>query len=212
MRMLSVEQRRLLEEATMEYMDHLHVALPYLEKRGITEEAARRAALGVVVNPVKGHETKTGRLAIPYLTDAGPVNMTFRCIVDHVCKEISGHSKYVRLSGFETNLYGVQSYEGAGAHISLCEGELDALVLQMLGEPAMGVPGANNWQPHWRDILMDFSQVYVFSDGDVPGQEFFEHVRMKCDQAINVPMPDGHDVNSAYLAYGPDFLLRKIRE
>jgi DNA primase len=209
--MPTTEQRRLLEEATMTYMENLPLALAYLAGRGITEEAARHAALGVAVEPLKGHEGRAGRLSIPYLTDAGPVNMTFRCIQDHDCKAIPGHTKYMLPSGAATNLYNVQAYEGAGAHISLCEGELDALVLSMLGEPAMGIPGADKWQPHWGDILQDFSRVYVFSDGDTAGQKFFDHVKMECSQAINIPMPDGHDVNSAYLAYGEDFLLRKIR-
>lgn len=195
----------------MAYMDHLPLALEYLAKRGITEEAAKRAALGVVVVPLTGHESRVGRLSIPYLTDSGPVNMTFRCIEDHDCKGIPGHKKYMLPSGAATNLYNVQAYEGAGSHISLCEGELDALVLSMLGEPAMGIPGADKWQPHWADILLDFSRVYVWSDGDSAGQKFFEHVKEECPQAVNIPMPDGHDVNSAYLAFGKDYLLGKIK-
>lgn len=211
MQMLSKEQRTLLGEATLRYMEHLHLALEYLAKRGITEEAAKLAALGVVVEPVKGHELMRGRLAIPYLTDSGPVNMAFRCIQDHDCKLVENHAKYRFARGGTTNLYGVQSYEGAGSHICLCEGELDTLVLQMLGEPAMGVSGASKWEPHWTDILQDFSRVYVFSDGDADGQKFAERVRLECEQTINVPMPEGMDVTTAYLAYGKDFLLNKVR-
>jgi DNA primase len=209
---LSIEQRNLLREATMRYMDHLPDALPYLEKRGITAEAAERNGLGVVVNPVKGHEHLRGRLAIPYLTDAGPVNMTFRCIKDHDCKEQPDHHKYMRQAGLGSNLYGVQAYEAAGGSVSLCEGELDTLVLNMCGTPAMGVPGADNWQPHWTSILQDFSVVYIFSDGDTAGQKFAKSVMIHYENAVNVPMPSGMDVNEAYLKFGKEFLLGKIRE
>ena len=75
----------------------------------------------------------------------------------------------------------------------------------------MGVPGAANWQKHWKDILMDFSHVYIFSDGDNDGRELAHRVKMECEWAIDIPMPEGMDVNSAYLAYGKEFLLSKVR-
>jgi hypothetical protein len=209
---LAVEQRRLLEEATMRYMEHLPVALGYLASRGIPEEVARLNGLGVVVDPLKEHRHLRGRLAIPYLTSSGPVNMSFRCLEDHNCKEQEHHGKYVQSAGLEARLYGVMSYEAAGSYLAVCEGELDTLVLNMAGVPAVGVSGAKKWQPHWTQILQDFSRVFVFSDGDTAGQEFAQRVMLEYEHAINVPMPQGMDVNDAYLKFGADFLLNKVKD
>src|SRR6266702_2714522 len=45
-----------------------------------------------------------GRLSIPYVTRAGVVNLKFRSI------EADSGPKYLNLSGFETNLYHVESF------------------------------------------------------------------------------------------------------
>src|SRR5690349_19292310 len=96
---LSPEQRRSLEIATLRYAENLDLAMPYLEKRGITRATAKSVMLGVVTDPVLGHAPARGRLAIPYITDAGPVTMNFRCMEDHDCKTVDKHSKYWRQPG-----------------------------------------------------------------------------------------------------------------
>lgn len=211
MKMLSTEQRSFLEEATLSYMEGVGEILPYLERRGIGEALARQSALGLVADPMMGHEGYKGRLAIPYLTQAGPVNMKFRCIQDHNCKEIQGHGKYISSHGLGTNLYGVLSYESAGNFMCITEGEFDKLILEQIGLPSMGVPGASNWKPYWTQVFNDFSRVYIFSDGDKAGQEFAERVMSQLDQAVNIPMPHGMDVTDVFMEYGQEFLTDKIK-
>lgn len=212
MEMLSTEQRQFFATATAQYRTHLGQALAYLEGRGIDRATAERADLGVVVDPPAEHKYMTGRLAIPYVTDKGPVNMSFRCLKDHDCKSIPDHSKYMQSKGLESNLYGVTSYRRAGDFLCLCEGELDTIVLKMSGLPAMGVSGATKWKPHWSSIMQDFSRIYVFSDGDSAGRDFANLVLSNCDVAIDVPMPAGEDVNSIYLQRGRQYLLDRIEE
>lgn len=209
MPLLSNEQRRSLEEATLRYMGHVHVAEAYLDQRGISLEAAAGYALGVVVDPLPGHDLFEGRLAIPYLTNSGPVNMKFRCLKYHDCKAI-GCPKYIAWPGLDTNLYGVQSYMQAQDFICVTEGELDALTLNMLGIPAMGIPGASNWKPHWTRVLDDFSTVFCFSDGDKSGQEFAKRLVAEVN-AVNIKMPDGEDVNSMYVREGAQYLRNRIK-
>lgn len=211
MQMLSKEQRRFLDQSTLAYMEHLDLAGEWLAGRGIDLAHARRNGLGVVTDPLKGHENVRGRLSIPYLTPVGVSAMTFRCLQDHNCKETS-HPKYMKASGTKTRLYGVLSYQDAGDFLCLTEGELDALVLQQIGLPAIGVPGSENWEGHWTSILQDFSTVYVFSDGDDAGQKFAKRVMTEYDRTVNVRMPDGEDVNSVFIKYGADFLKKKIDE
>lgn len=190
-------------------MDNVVAAEAYLTGRGITLEVAAGYALGVVVDPILGHEQYVGRLAIPYLTNSGPVNMKFRCLKHHDCHR-EGCAKYLSWQGLDTNLYNVQVYARAGDVLVVTEGELDALTLDMIGIPAMGVPGSSNWKPHWNRIFDDFSTIYVFSDGDAAGQKFAKKAQVECN-AINIKMPDGEDVNSTYLREGAEYLKNRIR-
>ncbi len=209
MPLLSNEQRRSLEEATLRYMGSVAVAEAYLAGRGISLEVAAGYALGVVVDPMVGHDIFEGRLTIPYLTNSGPVNMKFRCMRYHDCKTV-GCPKYITWPGLDTNIYGVQAYAKAEDFICVTEGELDSLTLNMLGIPSIGIPGASNWKPHWNKVLDDFSTVFVFSDGDKAGQEFAKRMVSEVN-AVNVKMPDGEDVNSMYLKEGAQYLRNRIK-
>lgn len=209
MPMLSVAQRKLLERATLQYMDHLDPALPYLSERGIDKEAASSAGLGVVVKPIPGHENLRGRLAIPYLTDNGPVNMNFRCIQGHRCKDF-GHQKYMMWSGLETNLYQVQSLQQANDWITVAEGELDALTAKLAGIPCVGIGGATKWMDHWNLIFEDFTRIYVWQEGDEAGVKFADRLVHEVG-ALRLPLPDGEDVNSVYVSDGPSALRDRIR-
>lgn len=206
--MRSVAQKRSLERALLSYTEHLDLALPYLEGRGIAEGTARSEGLGVVVKPIPGHEHLRNRLAIPYLTESGPVNMNFRCMEKHSCKE-AGHQKYMSFSGLSPNLYHVRSLQAAGEWIVVTEGEIDAITLNMSGIPAVGVPGAKKWEPFWNLIFDDFVRVYVFEDGDKAGKEFGDKMVSEVS-AIRVTMPSGEDVNSMYIKQGAEYLRERI--
>ena len=77
---LSNSQRQFLLQATQEYAQHIHKAIDYLTTRGLSVEEAKRFHLGVVENPLPGHEGYKGKLVIPYLTPSGVVDLRFRSI------------------------------------------------------------------------------------------------------------------------------------
>lgn len=207
---LSVVQRRSLERAHATYQKYLDEAVAYLEGRGIDRAAALSAGLGVVRDPIPGHDHVTGRLAIPYLTPSGPVNYNFRCMKDHSCKE-AGHSKYVMWSGLEVNLYNVTALESAGQAIAVAEGEIDALSSTLAGIPCVGVSGATKWQDHWNNIFEDFSSVYVWQEGDEAGKKFGDRVVSEVG-AIRVVLPERQDVNSIWTASGAEALRARVRK
>lgn len=213
---LSKERRNYLEKAWATYSPHLDDAGAWLERRGISLEFAASVGLGVVKDPLPGHESARGYLAIPYLTDAGPVNFNMRCIQDHNCKEISYHSKYWRAKGSGVNLYGVQSAAQAADWIVVTEGEIDALTWQQIGVPAIGIPGAENWKEHWSNVFEDFSRVYLAEDGDGAGKDLWnamtEHIDQSNTLVVRMKMPDGEDSNSMYLKSGKDYLLGRIKK
>lgn len=206
--MPSQEQRKSLDLATERYAGHLELALPYLEGRGIGRDTALSRGLGVVVDPIPEHKHARGRLAIPYITPAGTVAMTFRCIQDHKCRDIPKHSKYVKPAGQEAVLYGTADAFKDTLDIHLAEGELDAIVLSEICDlPSMGISGAKYWKPWWRYVLRDFRRVFIFCDGDEEGRSLGAKVSKEMGvSAIPIHLPDGEDVNSMYLKYGKERL------
>lgn len=209
---LSPATKRSLERATETYASNVALALPYLEGRGIDKASALAAGLGVVTDPLPGHEYLTGRLSIPYITDAGTVNMTFRCIKDHDCKTESKHQKYMLWPKLQSNLYHARSLVAAGEWIAVAEGEIDALTLNIAGIPAVGISGVDKWQDFWPLIFDDFTRIYFFEDGDDAGKKLGD--RMLSDissPVIRVKMPRGEDVNSLYVKQGREALVRMVR-
>lgn len=196
-------QKELLAQAVRKYQANIYQAEAYLSGRGITESAAHSARLGVVVDPEPGHEQYVGRLAIPYITKTGVVDLRFRSLNPAV------EPKYMGLTGATTKMYNVMDIEKAGDWIGVCEGELDTLTLSALvGIPCVGVPGANSWKKHYTRMLADFERVFIFADGDDPGREFANSLSRELPVTI-IQMEQGEDVNSSYVKYGADYIREK---
>jgi DNA primase len=196
-------QKELLGLATRKYAESIYLAEDYLRSRGITMEVARLARLGVVNEPEAGHEAYAGRLAIPYITKTGVVDLRFRSLNPAV------EPKYMGMVGSDTRMYNVLDIERAGDWIGVCEGELDTLTLsRCVGIPCVGVPGANSWKKHYTRLLADFERVFIFADGDAPGREFANSLAKELPVTI-IGFPDGEDVNSAYTKYGAEFIREK---
>jgi len=197
-------QKELLGKATKKYAESIHLAFDYLESRGISQEVARLASLGVVSEPEVGHEQYAGRLAIPYITKTGVVDLRFRSLNPAV------EPKYMGMTGAETRMYNVLDVEQAGDFIGVCEGELDTITLSFcVGIPCIGVPGANSWKRHYTRLLADFERVFVFADGDQPGTEFARSLARELPVTI-VQLPEGDDVNSMFVQAGTGYFHEKM--
>jgi len=200
----SISQRESLTRAAKYYHSALHEAEDYLAGRGITLEAATRARLGVVLEPLTGHEAYINRLAIPYITRSGVVDVRFRSL------DLS-EPKYMGMAGASTHLYNVGSLFRASSYICICEGEIDTITLDAVcGIPAVGVPGVNNWKKHYTRLLADFDKVFLFADGDNAGTDFGKSLSRELGNLIVVQMPEGEDVNSMYRLHGADYFNNKI--
>lgn len=157
----------------------------------------------MVSQPLVGHEQYEGRLAIPYLTPAGVVDIRFRAIRHE-------EPKYLGLPGSETRLYNVSAYFDATDWIAVCEGEIDTMTLTKLGIPAVGVPGVKNIKSHHYRILSDFDRIYVFADGDPAGKEFTKDLSKKVSGVISISIPEGEDVNSLFTKLGSEWFQGKV--
>lgn len=156
--------------------------------------------LGVVVDPFPGHEQYAGRLAIPYISATGVVDIRFRSLD-------GSEPKYLGLPGSATRMFSVTSVLQGTDHIAVCEGELDTITLNSIGIPAVGIPGVSNWKPHFVKILQDFDRVFVFADGDKPGQDFAKRLAHELRNVSIIQMDEGEDVNSTFCKHGSDRLL-----
>lgn len=197
-----------LEEAVCKYEDGMTVqAARYLLERGLTQETVRTHRLGVVADPIPGHEAFRGMLAIPYLLKGQPVRIRFRCLQDH---EHVGHGKYMQPAGEKLMVYNVNAIHDAKHVLHVTEGEFDAMILQQEGMPAVAFPGASTFRGHHGRMLAGFNRLWVWGDPDAAGAEFVTKVTNRLPRsARGVKLKHG-DVTETYLAGGREALVSLI--
>lgn len=215
MHLPTTEQRKFFEQAVSQYQSDLRTdtaAQEYLTGRGISAAVAATFRLGVLRNPLLGHERYTGRLCIPYITPAGVVTMTFRCIQTHMvatggpipCSDM-GHGKYLAPEGMDRTLYNVTDLKKPSQHIFLVEGEMDALTWSMCGWPTVGIPGVENWKEHFSKCVDDYAEIFAICDGDDAGYRLGTFLAREVRARV-IRLPRGQDGNSLYVKGGRDAL------
>ena len=201
---LSSSQKNFLLQATQRYAAKIELAEQYLLSRQLSVEEARVFHLGVVEDPLPGHEAYIGRLAIPYITPSGVVDIRFRGINNE-------DPKYMGLVGAKTTMFNTQACFVADKYICVTEGEFDCIMMSVKTlHPTIGIPGANNWKPHYAKILDDFDTVIVLADGDAAGLEFGKKISRELGNVNIVSMPEGEDVNSMMIKKGSDWIDERI--
>lgn len=192
------DTRKSLEKATETYVRQLkddEEASLYLEERGITSEGQDYFRLGVVREPLDGHESYRGRISFPYLTPSGVVSIRFRVLGRPGEKQ----SKFLSLPGEITRIYNVLDVINHD-EVFLCEGETDTIAVWQEGYPVVGIPGANAWQPLARVFARVFANhevtVLVDNDDTGAGQEFAKDIYRTLGGCKSILMPEGHDVSS----------------
>ena len=153
-----------------------------------------------------------GFLSVPYLRwsadkEWAVVSMRFRCVEAHDHK---GHGKYMTTAGDRPRLYNTMALLKQSPIVAITEGEIDAITAQLCGVPAVGVPGAQSWQPYFREPFLGYRDVFVLADGDEAGLAFAHTVAASLPNAKIIPMPAGEDVNSLVLKKTKDALLERI--
>ena len=216
MRRLGSEQRAFLVLAAESYHRQLEAsafstdALKYLYERGLGDFTVRYS-LGVVDRPEPGHEQMVGRICIPYLTPAGPVDLKFRCIEPHDCK--AEHCpKYLGLEGGGGRLFNARAVLAADNTVVITEGEFDAMAVSAVaGVPAVGYPGTDTWQrgKHFPRVFAGLD-VVVVADGDKPGVSAAKVVAKSIPGSRVVHMPDGDDANSFLVREGAGAFRERI--
>ncbi|AOY12044.1 DNA primase [Mycobacterium phage Fayely] len=209
MQKLSESQRAYLWEATSRYRSSLpgSPADEYLASRGISGVA--RYGLGFVGDPLPGHEMYRGCLAIPYLR-YWPWEDRWTTASIRFRRLDGGKPKYMTVAGDKPRLYNTGALAKYSRDMAITEGEIDAITAELAGVPAVGVPGAQNWKPHFRELFLGYRNVNILADGDESGMDFARQVAKTLPNARIIPMPDGEDVNSLVIKQGKDALLERI--
>ncbi|MFD9569713.1 toprim domain-containing protein [Streptomyces sp. NPDC059982] len=205
----SKQRTEYLETAAAAYQKQLagSPGAEYLKTRGLTQDSVQYFRLGYVGNPQSGHERYTGRLAIPYLNRQGVIAIRYRCIQEHDCKAIEGHSKYTREPGDEAKVYNILALTAPTDRMAVCEGEIDTMTAWQCGIPVIGSAGAKAWKPIFNRLIRGYQRVVNLADGDDAGLALADAIAEKNDQAVTRQFPTGSDVNKYYLDYGKEALL-----
>lgn len=197
-----------LTETAAQYADSLSSspAASYLASRGISEQVAATFRLGYVEQPATGHESYRGMLSIPYQTVRGTVGFKFRRLTNE-------GTRYLNPTGSKTDIYNVTALLRYTPTVVVCEGEIDTITVHgVVGLPAVGVPGVQNWRRHFPRLFDGVHRVLVLGDNDEkadgsnPGQEFAKRVCEELPQAVNVMLPPGMDANQMLVTHGPQAL------
>lgn len=214
-------QRGLLESAIQDYQFELATAAgvrEYLAGRGLKQATLDGARLGVVSDPPSaGHENYAGWLAIPYLDKNGaPLTVRFRCLqhLENGCKAEGHKMKYASISHDPARTYNVGAIHRAArgdGTINICEGELDALVLQQAGLNAIALPGASAWRPRHRIMLAGFNEVNVWADPDDAGDQLATTILKSMRNARRIRLTHG-DVTETCANLGEAGLLALLGE
>jgi DNA primase len=195
-----------LLQATQRYAGTIELAKEYLSSRHLSVEEANIFHLGVVADPLPGHEPYKGRLAIPYITPSGVVDIRFRAMHNE-------DPKYMGLVGAKTTMFNTKACFVADKYICVTEGEFDCIMMGVKTQhPTIGIPGANNWKPHYAKILDDFEIVIVLADGDAAGLEFGKKISRELGNVNIISMPEGEDVNSIMIKRGSNWIDERINE
>jgi DNA primase len=203
--MLSSLQSQSLKEVAQRYAEAISPeALAYLEGRGISELAAAKYRLGTITDPIEGHQDYAGWISIPYFTALDLcVGFKFRRLDE-------GKPKYGSPVGQKTHLFNVSSIVESSPRIVVCEGEFDAIIIDSLGIPAVGVPGVAAWKPFYEKLFHGYDVVYIVGDNDVkddgtnPGAEFSRRVASELTNGQIVSLPAGMDITDFYLTFGAE--------
>lgn len=203
---------KFLEEASKVYRGSIDQrVLSYLAGRGVREETAAYFHLGLVDDPLPGHEKYKGYLSIPYLKMGKVVAMKFRCIEEHKCRDIPHHQKHFCDGG--QWVYNSDAIASPATVAGWFEGEPDVWVAHQSGFAAFGYPGADSFKGHpwWADLSEGFEQVLIFPDNDAskegnPGLRGAQAFRQQCPRARIVLPPADRDTTDMYMGGGASAL------
>lgn len=179
------------------------VAQYLTRQRGLTREVLERYQIKA---------TEKGSIVFPYLGQDGVLLQQKFLALDRTPEG----KKRIRVEAdCEPGLFGWQAIDPAAREVTICEGEIDAMSLWQMGQPALSVPfggggGAKqDWIEHEWPRLVRFETIYLAMDMDPEGQKAAREIANRLGlhrcRMVELPQKDanecllaGMDVESAF--------------
>ena len=142
---------------------------------------------------------RSAAVRMPYLDTSGSNELSVRFRVS-----LDGDVKVKSKAGSKLHLYGLHKLGHAqeAGYVVLCEGESDAQTLWLHGFPALGLPGAGNWNeerdsPHLEGI----AAVYIVIEPDHGGEEVLRWLAASAiRERVRLVRLEAKDASELYLA------------
>lgn len=110
-------------------------------------------------------------------------------------EDTSDAPKYWYSEGASAELYGWEHIRNSKPHLVICEGELDRLILETYGIPAItGTGGAGTFKNEWTQILNQISsEIFICYDNDDTGLDSAQRIAKLIPKAkiVQIPKLDG---------------------
>lgn len=171
-------------QITKELVEQYHKALPerirgYLNQRCIPDEIIDRFLIGY----------NGEAITIPIQNDAGDfIFFKYRSDPD---KDKEGKRAYWHDDGAQAQIYGWENLTFSKPYIVICEGELDRLVLEANGIPAItSSAGGGTFKNEWISYLKNIPEVYLCFDNDEPGKKYAEKIVQLIPKSKIIRLPE----------------------
>jgi replicative DNA helicase len=112
-------------------------------------------------------DSLSGMITIPYRVAGNVVQIRGRAWP--YSKE-DKKPKYKTCGGNTSRLFNTDAV-WENTELVVTEGEFDAMVIEQLGFPAVGVPGAKGWQDAWDGYVKDLRRIWLVFDRDAAGEQ-----------------------------------------
>jgi len=100
-------------------------------------------------------------------------------------------AKYISITGSRVGLFNADALWAADS-VVICEGEIDAMLLERWGYAAITTTGgAGTWKPEWARFLAHVGRIVILYDNDHAGREGAAKVHATLRRAEIVTLPDG---------------------
>lgn len=149
----------------------------YWHSRGLTDATVDRFMLG----------WDGRRYTIPHLYRLIPFGCKRRkSEIDDKIEE-----RYVCISGSRSGIFNADILQSVEM-VVICEGEIDAMLLEQWGFPAVtSTAGAATWKPDWVNLFSSVRKIFILYDNDKAGLDGALHVQSTLRRAKIVRYPEG---------------------
>lgn len=120
-------------------------------------------------------DSLSGMITIPYRVAGNVVQIRGRA---WPYSKDDKKPKYKTCGGNTSRLFNTDAVWN-NTELVVTEGEFDAMVVEQLGFPAVGVPGAKGWQDAWDGYVKELRRIWLVFDRDAAGEQGAQKITLR---------------------------------